>query len=168
MFCPNCSAKNSTDQRFCRSCGMNLEQISSAITEQYPKGAMVDLDRREQRLERFGRIAFGGFGMVIAIAVLGIIYAIVTRMILSGTQPWAGALLVAFIAFAGLTLAYVFFNEDLKEKRKELTKRRIADPVPEPDANTNRLLNQPRAGHVASVVEDTTELLTVENKTRKL
>ena len=129
---------------------------------------MIELDRREQRLERFGRIAFGGFGIVVGIAVLGIIGTIVSRMILTGSQFWVGILLVAFIIFAALTLAYVFFNEDLKEKRKALSKARNSERAPELDVDTNRLLNQPPAGRVASVIEDTTELLPVENKTRKL
>jgi hypothetical protein len=67
-----------------------------------------------------------------------------------------------------LALAYVVFNEDLKERRKTLEKGRRADPPPELDVDTNRLLNQPPAGHVASVIDHTTELLPVENKTRKL
>lgn len=168
MFCPNCAAENSSDQRFCRSCGMNLEQISAAITDQYPKGSTHDLDRAEKRLERFGKIAFSGFAIVVGVAVLGLIGTIVSRMILTGSQFWVGILLVAFIVFAALTLVYVFFNEDLKEKRKAQTKGRKTVRPPEPDVDTNRLLNQPPAGRVASVIEDTTELLPVENKTRKL
>lgn len=147
---------------------MNLEQVSTALTEQYPKGSTVDLERAERRLERFGQIAFGGFGIVLAIAILGIIYLIITKMILDGSQPWAGALLVAFIVFAALTLAYVGLNEDLKEKRMAAAKRRTTKPVPELEVDTNKLLNQPPAGRVASVIEDTTELLPIENKTQKL
>ena len=147
---------------------MNLEQISAALTDQYPKGSVIDLDRREQRLERFGQIAFGGFGIVIAIAIIGIIYAVITKMILAGDQPWAGVLLVAFLIFAALTLTYVVFNEDLKEKRKALRKQPALEPVAELVADTNKLLNQPPADQVASVIEDTTELLPVKNKTRRL
>ena len=168
MFCPNCSAKNSTDLRFCRSCGMNLEQISAAISDQYPSGSMIELERREQRLERFGWIAFGGFGIVVGVAILGLIGIIISRMILTGSQFWVGILLVAFIIFAALTLTYVFFKEELKEKRKALTKERNAERPAELNVDTNRLLNPPSAGRVASVIEDTTELLPIENKTRQL
>jgi len=171
MFCPNCAAKNSTEQRFCRACGMNLEQTAATLEEQFPARKGVELDRAGRRLERFGQIAFGGFGIVVAIAILGIIYAIVTKMILAGTQPIAGVILVLFLIFAALTLAYVVFAEDLKEKRKEMMKAPAAGTVAA-DSNlerdTNNLLSDPINKPVPSVIEDTTDLLPVEKKTRKL
>ncbi len=143
---------------------MNLEQVSAAMTDQYPGGSSLELDRKEQRLERFGRVAFGGFGVVVGVAIIGLIGTIVSRMILTGSQFWVGVVLVAFIIFAALSLAYVFFNEDLKQKRKELGKRRDLQHQPTLDVDTNKLLNQPSARHAASVVEDTTELLPILNK----
>src|SRR5687768_18148948 len=99
MFCPSCGAKNSTEQRFCRSCGMNLEPVAQSLLEQFPGGGDPDLIRRERRLERFGQFAFGGFGLVLVAAVIGLIYTIFTKMVLDGQQPWAGILLIAFILF---------------------------------------------------------------------
>ena len=147
---------------------MNLEQVSAALSEHVPKNAIIELDRSEQRLERFGRIAFGGFIIMVGLAILGILYTIVRYMILSGDNPWAGSLMAAFIFFAGLTLVYVVFKEDLKEKRKKLAQRPTIEPTIEFEQDTNKLLNQPPGGRVASVIEDTTELLPIENKTRKL
>ena len=89
-------------------------------------------------------------------------------MILSGTQPWAGALLVAFMVFAGLTLAYVIFSEDLKERRQKAAKRPAAEPLVDFARNTAKLLNSTPASHVSSVIEDTTELLPLETKSSKL
>ena len=146
---------------------MNLEQTATALTEQFPGRKLVELDRAEKRLERFGRFAFGGFCLMIAIAILAIIYTIATKMIWSGENPWAGSLFVAFIVFAGLTLAYVVFKEDLKEKRKAMSKFPAGtDPIPEPD--TSKLLNEPAAATVGSIIEDTTDLLPVEERIRKL
>jgi len=146
---------------------MNLEQTTSALLEQFPARKSVEIDRAERRLERFGQIAFGGFGIVLGIAILGIIYTIVTKMILSGDQPLAGVLLVLFLIFAALTLTYVVFAEDLKEKRKAMMKNPTAAEQPA-DADTGKLLSEPAATPVASVIEDTTDLLPLENKTRKL
>lgn len=169
MYCPNCGNQNSTEQKFCRKCGMNLEQTSSALLEQFPSRDAVKLDEAERRIERFGQIAFGGFSIVLGIAILGIIYAIITNMILTGQRPWFGALLVAFITLASLTLVYVFMNEDLKDKRKALTKRPMTESAPVLiDSGTKKLLNEPAAeSYIPSVIEGTTDLLKVEATERK-
>ena len=147
---------------------MNLEQTASALSEQFPGGKAAELDRAEQRLERFGRIAFGGFGIVLGVGMLVLIYNIITKMILPGTQVLPGIGAILFLIFAALLLTYVVFQEDLKEKRKALAKRPASASPPEIEVDTNKLLNQPPVGHIASVIEDTTDLLPVKNRTRKL
>ena len=164
MYCPACGAKNSTQQRFCRSCGLNLEPAAQSLLEQFPAGERPDLARREQRLERFGQLAFGGFGIVVLIAAVGIIYTIFRRMVLAGDQPWAGALLIAFIIFAVLTLTYVVFAEDLKEKRKKAVftePRELEGP-----RTTGRLLDESRFEPVPTVTERTTDLLPSQKRDR--
>lgn len=165
MFCPNCGANNSTDQNFCRACGFNLEETAKSLLLQIPSAENANLLRRERLLEKFGNIAFGGFGLVLLIAVGTIIYLIITAMILSGKQPFAGILLTAFIVFAMLTLAFVVFNEGLQEKKKKLnlpTQKEIREPK-----ETGKLLEEKPFIPARSVVEDSTQLLAVETKTRK-
>lgn len=164
MFCPNCGANNSTEQKFCRSCGLNLEQTSISLLEQLPNAQAANLTARERRLEKFGAIAFGGFGIVIGLAVLGIIYAILTGMILSGKQPWIGVLLVLFIVFALLSVSYVIFAEDLKERKNKL-KSNAANELASPD--TGKLLHEGIVEPVPSVTEDSTELLPARKNTRQ-
>lgn len=163
MFCPNCSSKNTTDQKFCRSCGLNLEQTANSLLVQFPNAEYADLQRQERMLERLGHVAFTGFGLVIAAGILGIIYTILSKMILTGTQPLAGILLIGFMIFAGLSLAYVIFTESLKEKRSKLNPRmnvQTSELVP-PKQISDDAAFQP----VVGVTEDTTELLTTEKKT---
>ena len=147
---------------------MNLEQTAMSLLEQFPTAQRANLQRYERVLERFGKIAFAGFGVVVLTAILGIIFVIITRMILTGANFWTGILLVAFIIFAGLTLSYVMLNETLKEKRAKLN---VPAPGLEPAApDTGRLLNEPSFQPASSVVEETTHLLDPEviSKTRKL
>ena len=145
---------------------MNLEHISTSLLEQFPTGQRADLQRRERALERFGQIAFGGFGIVIGAAIVGIISVILTKMVLNNTNFWAGILLIAFIVFAGLTLTYVFLSESLKEKRAKLGLQPA--PAALEGRETDKLLDESTMRPAASVIDDTTELLPVSNQTRKL
>lgn len=146
---------------------MNLENSAASLLEQFPKKARLDLQREEKMLQRFGQVAFTGFGIVIGIALLAMIYFIFTKMVLSGEQPWSGALLISFIVFAGLSLGYVVWQESLKEKRAKI------DMAPGRDIEstepTGKLLNEGTFEPVPnSVVENTTELLTPKSRTKKL
>lgn len=145
---------------------MNLEQTAMSLLEQFPTAQRANLQRQEQMLERFGQIAFTGFGLVISIAIGAIIYFIITKMILTGVNLWSGILLVAFIIFAGLSLGYVFWAESLKEKRQKL--RPQATDVLLEARETGQLLKEGSLEPAISVTENTTELLGIENKTRRL
>jgi hypothetical protein len=146
---------------------MNLEQISAALSEQLPERD-VSIERSEARLEVFGNIVFIGFGIVLLAGVIGILYTIITKMILSGTQPLAGVILANFVAFGALTLAYVVLREDLNERKKKARAVSAPSPEPDPDIDTNKLLQDPIQEPIPSVIEDTTDLLPVENRTRRL
>ena len=142
---------------------MNLESTAESLREWAPIES-DDLARRERFLERFGQFAFTGFGLVLLIAVIGLIYTILVKMVLAGDQPWAGVILINFIVFAILTLAYVVFKEDLKERRK---KARPAHPNElESPAVTGKLLEEKEFEPIPTVIEDTTDLLPVRDRER--
>lgn len=166
MYCPSCAQENSTEQKFCRKCGLKLEAISEALLEQIPSAASAGLLKRQRNLEKFGNIAFGGFGVVLLVLVLSIIYWIFTTVILSGDSIFGGIMLIAFIVFAVLSLAYVVFQEDLKE-RKEKANPTLQNELPE-KLETGKLLQDKPFEPIPSVIEDTTDLLKVEAKTQKL
>lgn len=166
MFCPGCGSKNSIDQRFCRNCGLNLEASAQSLVSQVPEGDRAALEISERRLEKFGEFAFGGLMVVVSSGVLVMLYAVLERMVLSGEQPWTGILLMAFLIFATLTLAYVAFRESLKEKRKSMGIRPVSIPGIESAPVTGRLLEERPFDSVPSAIEDTTSLLP-QDRTRR-
>jgi hypothetical protein len=149
---------------------MNLEQTATSLLEQFPTDQRPTIRKHEEMLDRFGRIVFGGFGVVVLAGIVGIIYAILTKMVFSGANFWAGLLLIAFVIFAGLSLTYVVLNESLKEKRSKLNPQTSAPTAELGAPDTGRLLPESKFEPAISVTEDTTGLLTPsrETRTRKL
>ena len=165
MFCPNCGKKNYDQQKFCRGCGMNLEQSALSLQEQF-QDEQSSLAQRNRHLERFGGFAFSGFLMLLFVGVLAFIYMIVTNLILPGTRPLLGVFLALFVLFAVLTLIYVIFAQDHKEKRKATMWNPIS-PDTSSNPETAKLLSDAAHEPISSVVEDTTDLLPSEKKTRQ-
>lgn len=165
MFCPNCGANNTTEQKYCRACGLNLEETALSLLAQIPSAESAALLRRQRQLEKFGNVAFGGFGIVLLAGIGTVIYLIVSKLIFSGQNVFGGILLVAFIIFAALSLAYVFFNEELKERRKKTNP--LFEIGAEKKIETGKLLEARPFEPIGSVTENSTELFHAENKTRK-
>lgn len=162
MFCPNCGANNTTEQSFCRSCGLNLEPTAESLLEQIPSAESANLLRHERNLQKFGDIAMAGLGLVLLTGVGAIIYVIFNQLIWSGKNIFAGVLFIGFIIFAVLTLAYVILKEDLKE-RKQKTNPALANKTGGP-RDTAKLLEEKPFEPIPSVTENSTELLFAERK----
>lgn len=160
MYCPNCGQSNEIEQRFCRRCGLNLEAVSDSLAAQLERGNVEPTDRN---LELFGNIAFGGFSILVLFGIVALIYTVLAETVLKGEHLIFGIGLSLFLVFAAMTLAYVVMNESRKEK---LAQRKQNPEIASP--GTERLLVDRPFEPVPSVVEDTTELLGVESRTRKL
>lgn len=166
MFCPNCGAKNSSEQKFCRSCGMNLEQTALTLAEQFGAVRGVSSQSIDRFFENLGKVAFGGFGGVILVGLGFLLYTIFTRFILDGSRVAFGVFLFLFVIFATMSLSYVIYNEGRKDRKAG---KPAEPPVRELSApDTGRILTEPAEMPIPSVVEETTDLLQVEAKTRKL
>ena len=75
MFCPNCGAKTSIEQKFCRACGLGLEKIALSLNEQLPTRPDENLMSQKERLERMGMVLLSVFGVgVLFLLVYGIVY----------------------------------------------------------------------------------------------
>jgi len=146
---------------------MNLEQTAASLAGQYG----TEFDRSVTGWEKFfnaiGKFGFGGFCAVVVVGIIGLIYTIITRFILSGNNPIVGTLLALFIVFAALTLSWVIFNESKKDNKTSLPNP-LSLPPELDSANTSRLTDGAHIPAPTSVTENTTNLLPTKNKTGEL
>lgn len=140
------------------------------LREQFGSVQGVSSKATDRFFENLGKIAFGGLGALLTIGVGFLLYTALTKMVLDGSRIELGIFLMLFIVFASLSLVYVIFNEskkDDKAKRAESSPELAATPeLSAPD--TGRFLNESTQMPVPSVIEDTTDLLKVDAKTRRL
>jgi hypothetical protein len=166
MFCPNCGANNSTEQKFCRSCGLNLEKTAESVLEQLPTAQIANVLKHEKLIEKFGNFVFGGFCVVVLVAITAGLWYIVTNVLIGKTNVFTAVLLIAFIVFAFLTLVYLVLNEALKEKKQKINP--ALDNELSGRKDTSKLLEEKHFEPVRSVTKNSTGLIFVENKTTKI
>jgi hypothetical protein len=157
MHCPSCGQPATTDQQFCRACGMNLQAISKLVTEHTgsPAELQSKLDRAEREREivrsMFNWIMWGmiimGIGVVLVVVnktydIGGLFRLLATLVTLSGTGIAAGGV----------------FGAMRKGMNPAPTKRRgQLQSATEP----TRLPTNPIPAALPSVTERTTQLIGV-------
>jgi hypothetical protein len=162
MYCPNCGNNSSTDQRFCRSCGLGLEKVAQTLVEQLPTKLDENLEEQKDRLERWGVAALSVFGLGVLVMLL---YGIVYKLMITQGKVMAGLALLGLVVMAACGLISVVLFAKAKEVEQAKLKRRVSQPeeLP-PGETTKRLLAEGRFEQIPSVTERTTELLFVEKK----
>lgn len=161
MFCPNCGAKTSIEQKFCRACGLGLEKIALSLTEQLPAGPDENLMSQKERLERLGVAALSVFGA----GVLGLIlWGIVYKMMIMQGKFLAGLALIGLMILLGSGLLSVILFAKAKEAEEAAGKRKVRHLEATP---TKELLTQGNFEPVPSVTDRTTELLFAEKRETK-
>src|SRR5688572_2614645 len=111
MFCPNCAARQSGEQNFCRSCGLELGQVARAMELHGPSRERAEMERRRERIERLGYLSLSIAGVIAVSLVLGI--ASYFKLVLFGPDVllWSafGALAVFVLLAAGFLGYSKFF-----------------------------------------------------------
>lgn len=166
MFCPNCGANNTTGQKFCRSCGLNLEKTAESLLIQIPAAQSAKLTKQEKLLDMFGKIAFGGFGIVVLLSVALFLFALFQAMIIKGgsSERIIGILIFLGIIFVILLISYSVLLQVRKSKKRQM---RDEESDQLEAVKTAELLEEKPFIPISSVVEETTDSLYVEQKTKK-
>jgi hypothetical protein len=162
MFCPNCGAKTSVEQKFCRACGLGLEKIALSLTEQLPSRPDENLLSQKDRLERWGVAALSVFGLGLLVVLL---YGIGYKLMITEGNWLGGLVFLGFLIMmvCGVLSAILFAKAkeagDVAGKRRVEQKEAAAVATP-----TKELLGEGNFEPVPSVTDRTTELLYAEKK----
>jgi len=161
MYCPKCGKTNSTDQNFCRSCGLQLEKVMQSLGEQLSSGTHAKTTAEKRRkLDKLIQIIAGG---TVSIFVVSVIWGIIYSIIIVKGEVFAG--LIFLIVILGLVLfALLALYRDSLLKRS--TKRENEQPMLQAN-DTGKILSEGRLDPLPSVTDRTTELLRTEKKKGK-
>lgn len=74
MYCPVCAIESSTDQKYCRGCGADLQIVLQALNGQLQPLQPEDqiAERKKQLFKKGGLIAWGGFMLAFTLAIMGV------------------------------------------------------------------------------------------------
>ena len=158
MFCPHCGKTNSAESKFCRSCGLSLEKVKQSLAEQLPEAELDNhLRDRKRQVERILTVVLGSAS---AVAVLGMLWALIYKMIILRGEVVKGSFLLGLFVAAVTALLMVIYRESLQES---ITRQRMSQ-LSLPEKETKGKLPEPSYETLASVTERTTELLFAEDK----
>lgn len=154
MYCPNCSSKSSTDQKFCRSCGMELQAVANLVAAQtgiarpdQPKESYFQGRRRAMFISGL-ILMFGGVAVGSSLKVLGKEHI----QVAGDFTPYLMVITLLIVFFGMGLICYPFLNMTSPNRRSPLP----ASPKPEP---TDRLESRLLTEEPSSVTEQTTEFL---------
>jgi hypothetical protein len=158
MHCPSCGAETNLEQRFCRSCGMDLETVSKLVAEySSPENLKLEksLTQKTNQQRMYESIKWGMISLILGMAAL----VIVKTLAFDKTYNLIGALLL-FISMGLLCFGALSTMREVTSTRKPRTSDRTAEL---PESQTTKELPAARVPvPVASVTERTTQLIESE------
>jgi hypothetical protein len=152
MYCPNCGNQAAAEQKFCRSCGLELQAIAQAVTQQLTGKTGTPSTRSEAaQLARMSRWLFGG----ICVLVSGMALLAVNKMLISEAAVGLGGV---FTLLLGVLIATYGVISPMLHPPKAISQ--TPQPAELPAAETtSKLALASGAEPVSSVIEETTRTL---------
>jgi hypothetical protein len=158
MFCPNCRANNHKRQNYCRFCGLNLQDVARSLTNQLAFGEDSNLLKTLGSVRRVVDFA--------SAALVGVITVGVVAYLFLGQGLGQDLMKVGLGVFFLLKIIQeVVGYYQRRERGKTGASKFEQDRIEQLGAReTSRLLEEKPRGAIPSVVENSTELLPINNK----
>lgn len=162
IFCPNCAASNKIEQNFCRFCGLNLRETADSLLAQFSSEEKAQSFDKLKLIKKLSDVASIGLIFIIAAGTLFYLYLVSTRMVFSGERIFFGLGLIFMISQFGLRQIRRILRARTKKDESVLSPKEFKN------LETAKLLEEKPFEPAASVTENSTKFLFVENKTKKL
>ena len=156
MFCPNCAARQSGEQNFCRSCGLELVEVTRAMELHGPSRERAAIEQRRERVERLGYLSLSVAGVIALSLLIGI--AGYFKLVLLGPEVLLTSAIGALVGFVLLALGFLGYSKFFLTPARRDDHAEPAD-TPLPATPTNRLIADTPVDYIPSVTEHSTELL---------
>lgn len=160
MFCPNCGANNNRKQKYCRFCGLNLQDTAKSLTNQLVFGEDTDTLKTLSSVKRSLDFPLTALAVVLIAGVVAFLFF----------EPAFSKNLLKIclgIFFLLKTLQEIIGYFQRRERSKAQANKFGRSVEQVESKETARLLEEKPFEPVSGVAENTTELLPVENRTRK-
>lgn len=163
MHCPSCGKQTPESQRFCRSCGMDLQAVSQAVSAHLSATEADTADKTDatsrQKLNRWGIITSLSGIMLFLLLVVGFLFASALSRVL-GTSTNAFEFIAPWVVGSGFLLVITGLGlVSYPHLVKALAKPQPAQPAARPQAETAELPPAREVEPMPSVTEHTTYAL---------
>ncbi len=163
MFCPNCGSRNNKKQNYCRFCGLNLRDTTRSLISQLAFGEDSSLVKSLSAVKRIIDLALAALAGVVI--VCGVAYFFFGASF--GRDLMKIGMVVFFLLELILGAVGYFQRQERSKARADKFEQNKTEHLNSKEA-VNLLEEKLFVETVPSVAENSTELLSIESKTRRL